>query len=304
MSIPHPIPYQGSKRNLAGTIVRYFPETTNRLIEPFVGSAAVSLHAAYYQKAKQFVLNDINEPLICLWDAIINHPDKLARRYSRLWRLQQGQEREFYDLVRAQFNKARHPHYLLYLLARCVKASVRYNANGEFNQSPDNRRKGRHPDAMGLDIHSASVLLSNKTRLLSQDYTEVLKFTTPDDVVYMDPPYQGVSASRDPRYLQSVGFESFADTLDDLNSRSISYIVSYDGKTGDKTFGRLLPSYLNLALIEIDAGRSSQATLLGRHDTTIESLYLSPALMLRLDGHRASPQHTKPHQLPLFSEPA
>ena len=37
------------------------------------------------------------------------------------------------------------PDLLLYLLARCVKAAVRYNASGEFNQSPDNRRRGMPP---------------------------------------------------------------------------------------------------------------------------------------------------------------
>ena len=33
--------------------------------------------------------------------------------------------------------------------------------------------------------------------------------------------------------------------------------------------------------VELHAGRSSQATLLGRNDVTIESLYLSPALLLK-----------------------
>jgi DNA adenine methylase len=39
---------------------------------------------------------------------------------------------------------------------------------------------------------------------------------------------------------------------------------------------------LNLRLIELAAGRSSQATLLGRRAETYESLYLSPALVERL----------------------
>ena len=43
MAVPHPIPYQGSKRQLAGAILRYFPESTARMVEPFAGSAALSL---------------------------------------------------------------------------------------------------------------------------------------------------------------------------------------------------------------------------------------------------------------------
>jgi DNA adenine methylase len=298
--VPHPIPYQGSKRNLASIIVQHFPDDVYRLIEPFAGSAAVSLYAAQHRRASRFIFNDVNTPLMALWDAIINQPDELSVRYSRLWKLQQGQERSFYDAVRVRFNKSHRPHDLLYLLARCVKAAVRYNANGEFNQSPDNRRKGRHPNAMRNDIRKASFLLRDRTQLLSLDYAEVLKAVVPKDIVYMDPPYQGVCATRDPRYFKGVVFNNFVEALDDLNRRQISYIVSYDGRTGTKTFGSRLPEFLNLHLIEIEAGRSSQSTLLGRQDNTVESLYLSSSLISRL-GISAL-ERSKPAQLSLFSE--
>ena len=48
--------------------------------------------------------------------------------------------------------------------------------------------------------------------------------------------------------------------------------------TGNKVHGVKLPEHLNLTHMELDAGRSSQATLLGRDDATFESLYLSPLL--------------------------
>jgi len=124
MAIPHPIPYQGSKRSLASTIISYFPQDAARLVEPFAGSAAVSLAAAYYGKAKSFVLNDLNQALVSLWDEIISRPNSIASAYEKLWRAQAGQERQYYDSVRAQFNQTQRPDYLLYLLARCVKASV------------------------------------------------------------------------------------------------------------------------------------------------------------------------------------
>ena len=46
IKLPHPIPYQGSKRNLAPDILRYFPETFDVLYEPFAGSAAMTIAAA------------------------------------------------------------------------------------------------------------------------------------------------------------------------------------------------------------------------------------------------------------------
>ena len=54
--------------------------------------------------------------------------------------------------------------------------------------------------------------------------------------------------------------------------------LSYDGRTGDKQHGEMLPDDLRLVHVEIDAGISTQYTLLGRYARTVESLYLSPAL--------------------------
>jgi site-specific DNA-adenine methylase len=142
----------------------------------------------YYQLT--YALTDVpddNAYLHAQWDAIIHHPFDLSNRYEFLWEKQHNQERTFYDLVRARFNQTHRPYYLLYWLARCVKASVRYNANGEFNQSPDNRRKGRKPADMRRDILSASALLQN-TLLMSYDYQKVLELATPEDIIYMDPP--------------------------------------------------------------------------------------------------------------------
>ena len=137
-----------------------------------------------------------------------------------------------------------------------------------------------------LNLFGASQLLKGRTECLSQDYKEVLAGAEADDLIYMDPPYQGVCANRDPRYLKSVIFDEFVDELDSLNSRNMSYLVSYDGRTGGKTHGRLLPPRLGLHLVELQAGRSSQATLLGRAEVTVESLYLSPALAERLNPVR------------------
>src|SRR5687767_9805994 len=142
MPVPHPIPYQGSKRKLASVILATFPLQVDRLIEPFAGSAAVALAAIYHGKAQHVLLNDLNAPLMRLWQAIIEEPEQLAAAYQQLWQAQQGQEKTFYSQIRDRFNQTQHPADFLYLLARCVKAAVRYNTNGQFNQSPDHRRKG------------------------------------------------------------------------------------------------------------------------------------------------------------------
>jgi len=287
---PHPIPYQGSKRNLAPAILGYFHERVATLVEPFAGSAAITLAAAARGLAERYVINDLNVPLMDLWRAIIETPEKLARQYERLWRAQHGDRRTYYDKVRDDFNRSGRPDCLLYLLARCVKASVRYNANGEFNQSPDNRRMGALPGTMREHILGASRLLRGKTNCSSLDYKQVVAQAEVDDLVYMDPPYQGVCGERDPRYLKGVLFDEFVEVLESLNCRDIKYLVSYDGRTGGRVHGRKLPERLRLLMVELHAGRSSQATLLGRDEVTVESLYLSPALAESLKLRRAYPR--------------
>lgn len=84
MRVPQPIPYQGSKRNIARYILGFFPDEFHTLIEPFAGSAAISIAAAATGKASKFWLNDINRPLMRLWDAIINNPEHVSSSYATL----------------------------------------------------------------------------------------------------------------------------------------------------------------------------------------------------------------------------
>lgn len=278
MKVPHPIQYQGSKRALASNILRYFPDRFVRLVEPFAGTAAISIACAARGKAQAFWMNDFNKPLAELLGMIINRPAEIAEAYERIWNQQHDDTIEHYYRVREDFNRTGDPKFFLYLLARCAKGSVRYNAEGLFNQSPDKRRHGTLPKTMKENIFGVSALLKGKTVVSSFDYKDVLSNVNQEDVVYMDPPYQGVCGDRDSRYFAGVSHDEFVAALSELNSRQIRYAVSYDGRTGNKTFGASMPESLALTLIELEAGRSSQATLLGRDAITVESLYVSPRL--------------------------
>lgn len=279
-NIPHPIQYQGSKRNLAAAILGYFPKDVDRLVEPFAGSAALSIAAAARQLATCYVINDVNKPLVELLRSVVEQPTETADYYEQIWNEQLTEDSpSHYYRMRDAFNRSQDPRLFLYLLARCVKGAVRYNADGLFNQSPDKRRKGTRPATMRRNILGVSALLQGKSAFSALDYRDVLKTATVDDLVYMDPPYQGVCGEHDSRYLSGIDHHAFVLALEDLNARGIAYLVSYDGRRGNKAFGELLPSYLELSRIELQAGRSSQSTLLGRDEITYESLYLSSALM-------------------------
>ena len=97
-----------------------------------------------------------------------------------------------------------------------------------------------------------------------------------------------------------LSFDDFVVALDGLNARGLRYAISYDGRTGDKSYGEPLPAYLGLSHVELEAGRSTQSTLLGREENTVESLYISPALAAEIGvlPNKASRRPVK--QLELF----
>lgn len=194
---------------------------------------------------------------------------------------------DFYD-VREKFNQGdQQPAHMLYLLARCVKGAVRYGKNGKFNQSPDKRRHGTKPQTLAPNVHAISQLLQGKTSFSALDYHDILDTAKPGDLVYMDPPYQGVTNVRDNRYLAGVQFDEFAQAVMTLNQKGVDYLISYDGACGSKAYGEELPPELHCQKVMLNAGTSSQATLLGRKSTTFEALYVSEAL---IDAWNSIPQ--------------
>jgi len=260
-SIPHPIPYQGSKRRLATAILGRVPEDRYlRLVEPFAGSAAVTLAAAHQERFASFVIADRLEPLVQLWQQIIADPFEIAAQYEDLWRLERERPIEAYYDIRANFN------------------AVRFNPSGEFNQSPDKRRKGTRPQLMKAELYAAHRILSGKAEAVCADFIDLFEIAAPGDFFYLDPPYQGTSEGRDQRYIGGISRERLIAGLSLLNERRIPFVLSYDGLCGDRSYGDRLPPSLASRIL-LDVGRSSQATLNGRDHVTVESLYISHELM-------------------------
>ncbi len=279
---PHIVQYQGSKRMLAQKIIQFMPARFSRLIEPFAGMAAISIAAAYEHRTNNFHLNDLNKPLVRMLQAAVEHPQELIEAYSRLWKEQfaygDGHAQHFYA-VREKFNNGEEtPENMLYLLARCVKGAVRYGKDGKFNQSPDKRRHGTNPKTLASNVLAISSLMKGKTSFSALDYRDILEMARPGDLVYMDPPYQGVSM-RDKRYLAGIPFDEFACSVELLDRKGVDYLISYDGACGGKQYGKELPSGLHCKKVMLNAGLSSQALLLGKKSVTLEALYVSSSLL-------------------------
>ena len=67
------------------------------------------------------------------------------------------------------------------------------------------------------------------TQVFAVDYSDLLLNAGENDVVYMDPPYQGVTDVADHRYMAGLRRRDFEEILAKANATGVSYIVSYDG---------------------------------------------------------------------------
>jgi len=276
--LPHPIPYQGSKRGLSPLIGQYVPSDLKTWYEPFAGSAAMSLWAAHHITPKRIILGDVLEPICDLWRAIIDHPDATSARYNLVWQGHEQGGSGFFNEIRSRYNAERDPVDLLYIICRCVKNAVRFNKKGEFTQSVDKRRLGMAPTKMAAAILGASTLLRGRTEIRTGDWISTTSDAKTGDFVYMDPPYLGTSVGRDKRYAEQLASDRLIEGLSILLDKKTAFALSYDGSTGGKEYGPPLPNELGMTRLLLHAGKSSQATLAGRDEETIESLYLSPGL--------------------------
>lgn len=277
-TLPHPIPYQGSKRKLAPMIGRYLPDGIATFYEPFAGSAAMTIYAAHHGRAEAFVVADSLEPMVALLRSIVEAPDATVARYRAVWEGHRDGGPGFFNEIRERYNEGKDPIDLLYLICRCVKNAVRFNKNGRFTQSVDKRRLGMHPDKMRDAVLGVSSILGGRVRFRVGDWRDTLADAGPDDFVYMDPPYLGTSIGRDKRYHEQLAPQALVAGLQDLRRRNVPFALSYDGMTGDRAYGPPLPSELGLTRLLLHAGTSSQATLSGRYEQTVESLYVTPGL--------------------------
>ncbi len=64
-----------------------------------------------------------------------------------------------------------------------------------------------------MRIVGASALLKGRTQITNLDYRDVFEECRASDLVYMDPPYQGVCGNRDKRYAPKVVHDEFCAAL-------------------------------------------------------------------------------------------
>jgi DNA adenine methylase len=263
------IKWSGSKRLLAPTIVNLFPDGFERYFEPFLGGGAVM----YSVRGPKRVCSDINEPLVELWKTIRNNPAQLVHHYSKHWAMLNASDnseayRTYYK-VRERFNKSFRPEDLLFLSRTCVNGLIRFNRQGQFNNSLHYTRKGINPMSLEKVVHDWSAVIQD-VDFFARDYRWILDAVTKSDLVYLDPPYFNTKG----RYYGTIDHNEFISFLRELNRKGVRYMLSFDGKAGARNYMVELPDDLYTHHYLVASGNSTFNKVIDKTTISVsESIY-------------------------------
>lgn len=261
------IKWSGSKRSQSEKIKSFLPYSFDTYYEPFIGGGSM-LYAINPQKS---ICGDICLPLIDLWNEIRDNPEKLAKGYEARWtRLQNDGHLVYYE-IRNDFNKRKSPYDLLFLSRTCVNGLIRFNNQGEFNNSLHHSRPGINPNSLRDIILDWSARIQG-ARFIAGDYSDTTEEAKANDIVYLDPPYFHTKG----RYFGTIDYERFLNYLEDLNVRGVKYLLSFDGLRGREDYTVNLPKELYKRHELIPSGNSTFKKVIDKEtEKVLESLYLN-----------------------------
>lgn len=192
--------WAGGKGQLLAQFEPYWPAEFGRYFEPFLGGGAVFFHLYNTGRlaGKEVVLVDRLEELINSFRVVRDQVEALIAELRR--HEPHKLDREYYGRVRAW---DREPGYarrgeveraarLLYLNRTCYNGLYRVNRRGQFNVPFGRYRNPTVCDAPNL---RAAARALEGVRLVAGDFEAVLEDAGPGDLVYLDPPYQPLSAT-------------------------------------------------------------------------------------------------------------
>ena len=265
--LPPVIKWSGSKRNAAGLIGKLIP-SAERYFEPFLGGGAV----LPFRKSTEGLAGDSIPELIALWNAIKTNPLNTADEYRKRWdRLQRDGHQVYYE-VRDRFNATRNEYDFLFLTRTCVNGLIRYNAQGEFNNSFHLTRPGINPGTLEKIIGQWHTIVK-EVSFYHCDYRTLLKEVKKNDFIFLDPPYGGTKG----RYTKTAfDLQEFFNQLDALNCIGAKWILTFDGAAGRREYGYTVPQELYKSKLDMTTGLSPFTRMMKTSvDEVHESVYLN-----------------------------
>ena len=236
--------WAGGKHKLVSFIASHLPASRRRLIEPFAGSAALSLALEF----DAYLLNDTNPDLITLFQTLKNEKQAFIDYARQYFTGEHNQENHFYAL-REQFNysenQTERAALFIYLNRHAFNGLCRYNSKGQFNVPFGRYRAPYFPEKEML----AFIQKSNRIEIQCGDFQTTLQKAGNDDTIYCDPPYVPLSAT--------ASFTAYSKDSFNLDEQS------------------------RLAIAAQETANQSQGVLISNHDTELtRELYRNAQLAM------------------------
>ncbi len=189
VSMRSALKWAGGKKKVINDIASLLPtKGKRRLVEPFVGGGSVFLNFEF----KEYLLIDMNQDLISLFNLIKNQPDRFIADSAKFFNGENNQPEKYYEF-RNQFNQSTDPYerslLFLYLNRHGYNGLCRYNKSGGYNV-PFGRYKHPYFPQKELEFFSEK---AQKATFIQGDFETAFSQLRADDVVYCDPPYSPIN---------------------------------------------------------------------------------------------------------------
>lgn len=172
--------WAGGKRWLVQSGQLSIPSEYNRLVEPFLGGAAVF----FALEPQAALLSDVNLDLIELYEVVRDFPAALERVMR--WHQHKHSHDHYYQIRgRVYRDPVWRAARTLYLNRTCWNGLYRVNRQGEFNVPIGTKSLVISEDE---SFEEASKLLQ-KAQIFCQDFEETIDACGEGDFLFVDPPY-------------------------------------------------------------------------------------------------------------------
>ena len=252
--------WAGGKGKLAPVILAAAPPAIARYIEPFAGAGAVFFAVEEARPGTRALLADANAELVETYTVV---RDQLAVLDAALAGLAAAyaagtpeERRAMYYEVRGMspWIPAERAARFIFLNRTCYNGLFRVNGSGGFNVPHGRYKNPRIHDAGLLAACSAAL---QRAAFRSGDFAGVCAEARPGDFVYLDPPYQPLSATANFTGYTRADFGPgdqirLRDAFEDLTRRGVAAMLS----NSDHEFIRGVYTGLGYHLVTVPMSRA------------------------------------------------
>ena len=234
--------YSGGKSKELKYYLKYIEnETYDRYFEPFLGGGAT-----YFSlNPKQAVVNDLNSKLIDFYMDVKNNYDLLKTELYKLEDMYIKNQKEYdffrkltpnekvvnrnedlYYKIRKEFNYPTNEFLkgtvYFFINKTAYSGMIRYNKKGEYNV-PFGRYKNFNTDLITKEHNE----LLQRTEIYNTDYLVIFDKATPNDIMFLDPPYDCIfnSYGNLEKDFDESEQRRLAENFKNLNTRALMVIA-------------------------------------------------------------------------------